>query len=109
LTSDGSEKSIMHCNVPVIEKPVDAALLHHSAVAVLRVTGMGCGNCANRVRNSLLGLQGVLAARVDLGEGVVRVNFTSDQTDLPQLIGAVAGAGNGSHHEYHATLVEATW
>lgn len=99
----------MHCSVPVIEKTVDSAALHHSAVAVLRVTGMGCGGCANRVRNSLLKLQGVLAARVDLGEGLVRVNFTSDQTELPQLIDAVAGAGNDGHHQYRATLVEATW
>ncbi len=99
----------MHCNVQAIEKPVDRAALHDSAVAVLRVTGMGCGNCATRVRNSLLGLQGVLAARVDLDEGLVRINFTSDHTDMQQLLDAVAGAGNDGHHDYRATLVEATW
>lgn len=99
----------MHGNVQAVEKPADRAALHHSAVAVLRVTGMGCGNCANRVRNSLLDLEGVLAAQVELTEGLVRVNFTSDHTDLQRLLDAVAGAGNDGHHEYHATLVEATW
>lgn len=99
----------MHCQVEAIEKPVDRAALLNSAVAVLRVSGMGCGNCAHRVRNSLLLLPGVLAARVDLEEGLVRVNFASEQTELQQLLNAVADAGNGSHHEYRATLVEATW
>ena len=99
----------MRCQVQPIQKPVDGAALHHSAVAVLQVSGMGCGNCAHRVRNSLLGLQGVLAARVDLAEGLVRVNFTSAHTDLQQMLDAVAGAGNDGRHEYRAALVEATW
>ncbi len=99
----------MACNVQPITKIADPAALHNSAVAVLRVTGMGCGNCANRVQNSLLSLQGVVAARVELTDGLVRVNFTSDHTDLQQLLEAVAGAGHDGHHEYRATLVEATW
>lgn len=99
----------MHCQVEAIAKPVDSGALHNSAVAVLRVSGMGCGNCANRVRNSLLGLPGVLAARVDLAEGLVRVNFTSEHTELQQMLDAVANAGNDDHHDYHAALVEATW
>ncbi len=99
----------MHCQVEAIEKPVDWVALHNSAVAVLHVSGMGCGNCANRVRNSLLGLHGVLAAQVDLPEGLVRVNFASERTELQQLLDAVANAGNDGHHEYRASLVEATW
>lgn len=99
----------MPCSVAAIEKPVDPAALHGSAVAVLRVTGMGCGNCANRVRDSLLGLQGVLAARVDLDQGLVRVNFASNGTELQHLLDAVADAGDDGRHEYRATLVEATW
>jgi len=92
-----------------IEKPVDGAALHHSAVAVLRVSGMECGDCAQRVRNSLLGLPGVLAARVDLAEGLVRVNFASERAELQQMLDAVANAGHDGHHEYRAALVEATW
>jgi copper chaperone CopZ len=99
----------MQCQVHAIEKPVDGAALLNSAVAVLQVSGMGCGNCAHRVRNSLLGLPGVLAARVDLAGGLVRVNFTSAHTDLRQMLDAVADAGNDGHHQYRAALVEATW
>jgi len=99
----------MHSQVKAIEKPGDGVALHHSAVAVLHVSGMGCGNCAHRVRDSLLGLPGVLAARVDLAEGLVRVNFTSERTELQQMLDAVATAGKDGHHEYRAALVEATW
>jgi len=99
----------MHLQVQATEKPVDRATLHNSAVAVLHVSGMGCGNCAHRVRNSLLGLPGVLAARVDLAEGLVRVNFASERTELQQMLDAVANAGHDGHHEYRAALVEATW
>jgi copper chaperone CopZ len=88
---------------------VDQAALHGSAVAVLRVTGMGCGNCANRVRNSLLAVAGVLDARVSLGEGLVRVNFAPAATELHRLLEAVVDAGNDGHHQYRASLVEATW
>jgi copper chaperone CopZ len=99
----------MGCQVRAIHKTADEAALLNSAVAVLHVSGMGCGNCAQRVRNSLLGLPGVLAARVDLAEGLIRVNFTSAGTDLQQMLDAVASAGNDGRHEYRAALVEATW
>ena len=99
----------MHCQVAPIEKPVDEMALRSSAAALLRVDGMGCGGCATRVRNGLLKVPGVLAARVELAEGVVRVNFDSLRTPVQDLLNAVADAGDGSHHDYRATLLEATW
>ena len=99
----------MYCHVATIQKPAEGAALLNSAVAVLRVSGMGCGNCATRIRNSLLELDGVLAARVDLATGLVRVNFASERTQLQRMLDAVADAANGSHHQYRASLVEATW
>jgi copper chaperone len=99
----------MHCHVGTIEKPVDDVALRGSAAALLRVDGMGCSGCATRVRNGLLSVPGVLAARVELEEGVVRVNFDSPRTPVQDLLDAVADAGDGSHHTYRATLVEATW
>ena len=99
----------MQCQVRAIEKPVDEVALRGSAAALLRVDGMGCGGCATRVRNGLLSVPGVLAARVELAEGIVRVNFDSVRTPVQHLLNAVADAGDGSHHDYRATLVEATW
>ncbi len=99
----------MHCHVETIEKPVDEAALRSSAAALLRVDGMGCGGCATRVRNGLLKVPGVLAAKVELAESVVRVNFDSSSTPVQDLLNAVADAGDGSDHYYRATLLEATW
>lgn len=99
----------MPCHVEAIEKPVDERALLESAEAVLNIRGMGCGNCVNRVRNALLRLPGVLAARVELNGqayGHARVNFDPERTRLQDLLDAVAGAGEGSHHAYSAAGVE---
>lgn len=99
----------MPCHVDAIEKPVNERALRESAEAVLNVRGMGCMNCVIRVRNALLRLPGVLAAQVELdGDryGHARVNFDPEHTRLQELLDAVAGAGEGSHHTYSATGVE---
>ena len=99
----------MPCHVEAIEKPVDERALRESAVAVLNIRGMGCVNCVNRVRNALLRLPGVLAADVHLdgqAYGHARVQFDQERTRLQDLLDAVAGAGEGSHHAYSATGVE---
>jgi copper chaperone CopZ len=97
------------CHVRAIHKSVDPAALQCSAAALLRVDGMGCGGCATRVQNGLLSIPGVLAARVQLVEGVVRVNFDSARTPVQDILDAVATAGRGNGHHYRATLLEATW
>ena len=99
----------MRCQVDAIEKPVDEAALRTSAAALLRVDGMGCGGCATRVRNGLLSVPGVVAATVELSDGLVRVNFDPARTPVQDLLNAVTNAGDGSHHDYRATLLEATW
>ena len=99
----------MPCHVEAIEKPVDERALRESAEAVLNVRGMGCVNCVTRVRNALLRLPGVLAAQVELdghAYGHARVSFDSKRTRLQDLLDAVAGAGEGSHHAYSTTGVE---
>ena len=95
----------MPCHIEAIEKPVDERGRRESAVAVLSIRGMGCDNCATRVRNALLRLPGVLAAQVQLA-GHARVNFDPERTRLQDLLDAVAGAGEGSNHTYAATGVE---
>ena len=99
----------MRCQVDAIEKPVDEAALRTSAAALLRVDGMGCGGCATRVRNGLLSVPGVVAATVELSDGLVRVNFDPASRPVLVLLIAVTIAGVGSHLEYRASLLEATW
>jgi len=76
-----------------------------AAGVFLLVWGMGCPNCALRVRNSLLGLDGVLDAQVNLERGLAQVLFDPARLQAEQLPEAVAAAGNDSHHHYSAQVL----
>ena len=65
---------------------------------------MGCQNCANRVRNSLVSLKGVVDARVDHNIGKAQVAYNPDLTGIDDLVAAVASAGGDGRHEYGARL-----
>lgn len=49
-----------NCHDDPLEKPLVKEALSKAMVAYLAVGGMGCPCCAMRVRNGLLGLDGVL-------------------------------------------------
>ncbi|CAG1016140.1 hypothetical protein ANAEL_05487 [Anaerolineales bacterium] len=48
-----------NCYVEPIYKTTSLDQFRNAEVATLAVSGMGCENCATRVRNSLLELEGV--------------------------------------------------
>ncbi len=66
------------------------------------VAGMGCPNCATRVRNALVSVDGVADAHVNLVPSVSRVLYDGERVTTEQLIAAVAAAGEGIQHEYSA-------
>ncbi len=71
---------------------------------LLFIWGMGCPNCAMRVRNALVSQNGVIDAQVDhrSGRALVRHNPNMVQADLlPRL---VESAGNDGRHRYTAAL-----
>lgn len=91
-----------NCHVePVIKnsRPDDLA---KASLAVLAVGGMSCVNCALRVQNGLLTLEGVLDAQVNLGLGMAEVFYDSRSVNTDQMIAAVANAGNDGRHNYQA-------
>ncbi len=94
-----------NCHIDPIQKTVTAEERETVSRALLAVWGMGCPNCAMRVRNGLVGLEGVIEAYVDHTVGVARVTFNPNMVAVPALIEAVARAGNDGRHEYHAVLV----
>lgn len=95
-----------NCHVEPVEKVATADERQKIETVVLAVSGMGCPNCANRVHNSLISLQGVVDAYVDHTAGAAQVNFNPDLASVEALIGAVASAGgNDGRHEYGARLV----
>ncbi len=91
-----------NCHVEPIQKLITTEEQAHLETARLEVWGMGCSNCANRVRNSLLGLNGVVYADVDHTTGAARVAFNPELASVDALLRAVAHAGGDGRHEYGA-------
>jgi len=93
------------CHVNPIQKTPTAEEQQALATVLLSVRGMGCPNCAARVRNGLLRLHGVVDVEVALELGVAEVLFNPNLTNAPALIDAVAHAGGDGRHNYRAELM----
>ncbi len=93
-----------NCHVEPLQKTATPEEQQATTSALLAVGGMGCPNCAARVRNSLLALTGVVEAQVLLETGVAEVTYNPSLTDIPALINAVAQAGGDGRHDYRAQV-----
>jgi len=91
-----------NCHVELLQKTATAEEQQTTTSALLAVWGMGCPNCAARVRNSLISLKGVVDAEVDHTIGMAEVVFNPSLTAIPALIEAVTRAGGDGRHEYRA-------
>lgn len=98
-----------NCEVKPLHKKVTAGEYQKTRLALLAVTGMGCSNCAARVRNSLIALYGVTNVMVDHITGNAQVTFNPDLVAFPKLIEAVAQAGNDGRHTYRAATTNTCW
>ena len=93
-----------NCHVDSIEKKATAEERQNTASALLVIQGMGCPNCAARVRNSLLSLSGVVDTQVLLEAGMAEITYNPDLTNVPALVDAVAQAGGDARHHYRAQV-----
>lgn len=59
----------------------------------LRIQGMSCEHCVQRVEEALKGLPGVAQVRVSLEEGLATVELSSEGISTGQLVEAVEQAG----------------
>lgn len=89
-----------NCHVEPQSRTVTPAEYEKTEVAMLTVAGMGCPNCAARVRNSLIALYGVTDAIVDHTTNLAEVTLNADLVDRIALVDAVAQAGRGNGHAY---------
>lgn len=94
-----------NCHVEQFHKPFDEKDASKVSKASLAVSGMGCHNCAMRVRNAILRLDGVNWVDVDLDTGTALVAYNADSISPQQFVPAVAAAGNDGHHNYQAMLI----
>jgi copper chaperone CopZ len=91
---------------PIYKNSVNGDELRNADNALLAVWGMGCENCATRVRNSLLSVDGVLGVDVYLNMALAEVRYTGKKVSIMKLVDAVSRAGNDGRHEYRAQLIE---
>ena len=90
---------------PIYKNTNSAEQLQKADKATLIVWGMGCQNCATRVRNSILSLEGVYGVDVYLNMALAEVIYDREKVNPKELVNAVARAGNDGRHEYQAQLV----
>jgi copper chaperone CopZ len=95
-----------NCQVDPLEKPLDRDALSTAMVAYLAVGGMGCPRCAMRVRNGLLGIDGVLLVEVQLEQGIAAAAFNPKKVTHSDLVAAVVGAGDDGRHHYRAEFIK---
>ncbi len=59
----------------------------------LKIGGMGCMSCVNKIKNALTELNGVESAEVDLKSSQASINYDDGKIDTAQFIKAVENAG----------------
>ncbi len=94
-----------NCHVEPFAKQSTKEELENLRSAVIKVGGMNCPRCAQRVTNSLLRLRGLVGADVDHQSGIALVRFNPTMLSPSQMLGAIEAAGGDGRHEYSGWLV----
>jgi copper chaperone CopZ len=61
-------------------------------IKILKIDGMSCGHCENRVRNALSAVAGLKTIKVSASEDIAEIEV-SDETMLKAAIDAIEDAG----------------
>lgn len=87
------------------DKQPTPAETNQQSTAYLEIDGMGCANCANRVRNALLKTYGVTSVAIDQPDGLGEVRFNPALVAPEALVLAVQSSGNDGFHHYAARVL----
>ncbi len=90
--------------LPLVKRP-DKIEQDRQTTIYLSIEGINCGNCANRVRNSLMKIYGVTSVIIDPLIGLCEVRFNPTLTSLSALVDTVAATGNDGVHHYAAYVI----
>ncbi len=93
------------CPVEPVEKVICEDELAEARMARLLVFGLACPNCAARVRNALLHLDGVVSADVDWRSGLALIDFVPSRTNAHVLIRAISGASADPEERFQAAAI----
>jgi copper chaperone CopZ len=92
LACEGGNCTKEHCNMPSSQT---ASALPEGTKVTLAVNGMKCGNCADKVKTALMGIEGVKGANVDPTTGKAEVSYDDKKTSPDKLVAAVSKASEG--------------
>ncbi|HLA06889.1 MAG TPA: heavy-metal-associated domain-containing protein [Anaerolineales bacterium] len=95
--------------VEPISKTTSTDQIRNADSALLAIKGIGCQNCATRVRNSLLALDGVFMVDIFLNMAMAEISYDSAKVSVEMLQDAVSRAGNDGRHHYRAELIAALY
>lgn len=95
-------RHVTHCHVDPVAGRASSQERDDAESTHLGLSGLGCPNCANRVRNALLGVRGVVDVEIDLPRGLATVWREPREAEVSDLVGAVSDAARGTHHRYLA-------
>jgi copper chaperone CopZ len=73
----------------------------------LRIDGMGCTHCEERIRQGLLASPGVRGARVELESATAAVVFDPSRLTVDEVLEIIEQIGSASGHAYTAVPVSA--
>ena len=82
-----------NCKMPATVDVQDVAKADGTKI-VLKIDGMSCGKCADKVATALRGLEGVTAANVDVDKAQAEVAFDAEKVTVDALIAKVSEAGH---------------
>ncbi len=93
LACDGKPCDAASCQMPAATTEA-AAIPAGATVAKLKVTGMKCGACAEKVKAALTGVSGVTVANIDPTAGTAEVGYDAATTKVDAIIAAINATGH---------------
>ena len=93
-----------HSNENLLRKQ-DPEIGIEKRVVYLSIAGIGCMNCAGRIQNALMRVQGVSEVIIDQHIGLGEVTYNPNSVSDAVLVQTVKEAGNDGHHHYAAELI----
>lgn len=59
----------------------------------LKITGMSCAHCVNKLETALQGLQGVVKAKVNLKKDIATITYDESVQSIDSLMAAIKEVG----------------
>ncbi|MBM76465.1 MAG: hypothetical protein CMK59_13750 [Proteobacteria bacterium] len=72
---------------------MEAVKKSEGAKATFKLDGMSCGDCSDKVKAALKGLEGVILTAVDYQTGAVEIAYDEKKVDVAKIENALTSTG----------------